>query len=105
MQYPSLFTVQNESVTVADIPPRRTKKLKTEDEAAASEHRDYGREAMLYFKEKILQYGEGIEVPIKSLLGELGFLLDGVKEEYLYWERGASDEKKTRLPSLLSSTS
>jgi len=31
--------------------------------------RDYGREAMVYFRDKMRAYGEGIEVPIKSLLG------------------------------------
>jgi len=39
--------------------------------------RDYGREAMVYFRDKMRAYGEGIEVPIKLL-----FLLDERRRHY-----------------------
>lgn len=64
-QYPSLFTIQNEHVSVAQI-------ATAEDAEAASSGgggRDYQHQAMLYFKEKLKAYGTDIEVPIKSLLG------------------------------------
>jgi exonuclease 3'-5' domain-containing protein 1 len=33
--------------------------------------RDYAQEAVEYFSNKLMQYGPGTEVPIKSLLGNL----------------------------------
>jgi len=62
-QYPSLFTVDGEWVTVAT-----TKQTGGKDKNGQAD-RDYVAEAVEYFKHKLRQYGPGTEVPIKSLLG------------------------------------
>ena len=65
--YPSLFSIQNDYVSIAEI----IRHSKEEDSSSPGKNgsRDYFHEAMLYFKDKLKQYGEDIEVPIKSLLG------------------------------------
>lgn len=63
LEYPSLFAVQDDQVSVAKV------SVADDADGAGGPKRDYGHEAMLYFKDKLVQYGEGIEVPIKSLLG------------------------------------
>jgi len=62
-QYPSLFTVDGEWVTVTQT----NKGGRNEGDSPAE--RDYVNEAVEYFKNKLRQYGAGTEVPIKSLLG------------------------------------
>lgn len=64
-QYPSLFCIEDESVSIAQIVPSSS----SSSSPSAQGETDYGHKAMLYFKDKLKQYGEGIEVPIKSLLG------------------------------------
>lgn len=41
----------------------------SEDESGFGGRRDYIKEAKDYFKNKMLQYGIGVEVPVRSLLG------------------------------------
>ncbi|KAL0277827.1 UNVERIFIED_CONTAM: hypothetical protein PYX00_004976 [Menopon gallinae] len=64
-QYPSIFAIQGDFVDVNNFASLRR------DFACSTEttKRDYAREAVEYFREKLLQYGPGTEVPIKSLLG------------------------------------
>jgi len=61
-QYPSLFTVDGEWVSI-------TQTIKVPGTAASPADRDYVNEAVDYFRNKLRQYGAGTEVPIKSLLG------------------------------------
>lgn len=61
MQYPALFQVDGEYVNVNNYQHR--------DEGAVAGRKDYIQEAREYFSHKLLQYGVGTEVPIKSLLG------------------------------------
>ncbi len=68
-QYPALFSVGDDIVSVAKIPTTSVLRQETATVDCDDGERDYGYEAMLYFKQKLRQYGEGIEVPIKSLLG------------------------------------
>jgi len=63
LQYPSLFSLEGEWVTVA-----QAQKVGSSEGDSPSE-RDYVIEALEYFKDKLRQYGAGTEVPIKSLLG------------------------------------
>lgn len=60
LQYPALFMVDGEYVNVNSFQHR--------DENTAG-RKDYIQEAREYFSQKLLQYGVGTEVPIKSLLG------------------------------------
>jgi exonuclease 3'-5' domain-containing protein 1 len=60
MQYPSLFLVDGEYVNVNDFQLR---------DKGVINSKDYIQEAKEYFIHKLLQYGAGTEVPIKSLLG------------------------------------
>ena len=60
-QYPSLFVIENENVSVASI-----KQLQN---VSSSNQQDYGFQARDYFKSKLREYGEGIVVPLKCLLG------------------------------------
>lgn len=60
LQYPSLFLVDGEYVNVNDFQLRDKGIMNT---------KDYIQEAKEYFIHKLLQYGAGTEVPIKSLLG------------------------------------
>jgi len=62
-QYPSLFTVDGEWVSIT-----QTIKM-TGNGGGGPGERDYANEAIDYFKNKLRQYGAGTEVPIKSLLG------------------------------------
>lgn len=39
------------------------------DDGSCGGKRDYIKEAKDYFKNKMLQYGIGVEVPVRSLLG------------------------------------
>ena len=64
-QYPSLFAIADETVSVARIAPAAGPDWGSRDGSEP----DYGHRAMVYFKEKLRAYGEGIEVPIRSLLG------------------------------------
>lgn len=64
-QYPSLFSIDGDFVDVnafATLPSVNSK-------YANKSTRDYAKEAVDYFRDKLLQYGAGTEVPIKSLLG------------------------------------
>lgn len=61
-QYPSLFTVDGEWVSI-------TQTIKVAGNTGSPADRDYVNEAVDYFKNKLRQYGAGTEVPIKSLLG------------------------------------
>lgn len=64
-QYPSLFVVDGDVVSV------NTYQAVVEPDTGATiqNTRDYAREAVEYFTNKLIQYGAGAEVPIKSLLG------------------------------------
>lgn len=64
-QYPILFLINGDYVTVNTFQPV------VEEDAGVkiSNKRDYAREAVEYFTNKLMQYGAGTEVPIKSLLG------------------------------------
>lgn len=67
-QYPSLFSIDGDYVFVnvfaapADIQQDTGLKY-------VGGKRDYAQEAVEYFSKKLMQYGPGTEVPIKSLLG------------------------------------
>ena len=63
-QYPALFLIDGEYVSVNTFQP-----IVEEESGNKSGKRDYAREAVEYFTNKLLQYGVGTEVPIKSLLG------------------------------------
>ena len=67
-QYPSLFSIDGDYVYVnAFAAPADTQQdlgLKY-----VGGKRDYAQEAVEYFSNKLMQYGPGTEVPIKSLLG------------------------------------
>lgn len=63
-QYPALFLIDGEYVSVNTFQP-----VVEEESGSKSGKRDYAREAVEYFTNKLLQYGVGTEVPIKSLLG------------------------------------
>lgn len=63
-QYPALFLIDGDYVSVNTFQP-----VVEEDSGSKVGKRDYAREAVEYFTNKLLQYGVGTEVPIKSLLG------------------------------------
>lgn len=65
-QYPTLFVIDGDYVSVNTFQP-----VVEDDDAGLSKtnKRDYAREAVEYFTNKLMQYGAGTEVPIKSLLG------------------------------------
>lgn len=63
-QYPSLFTVDGDHVHVNAF-----NSTPSNASQGDSSKRDYAKEAVDYFVNKLLQYGAGTEVPIKSLLG------------------------------------
>ncbi|KAK3932059.1 Egalitarian protein-like protein [Frankliniella fusca] len=63
-QYPSLFTVEGDHVHVNAF-----NSAPSNSEDGDRSKRDYAKEAVDYFVNKLLQYGAGTEVPIKSLLG------------------------------------
>lgn len=64
-QYPALFTVEGDFVYVNSYTVATADTTNTNQ----SGKRDYAKEAVEYFSVKLRQYGEGTEVPIKSLLG------------------------------------
>ncbi|KAF5294367.1 hypothetical protein FQR65_LT10820 [Abscondita terminalis] len=59
LQYPSLFAIDGDYVNINTFPSRDKQTNK----------KDYADQAVEYFSEKLAQYGEGTEVPIRSLLG------------------------------------
>lgn len=63
-QYPSLFTVDGDHVHVNAF-----NSTPSDSVDGDRSKRDYAKEAVDYFVNKLLQYGAGTEVPIKSLLG------------------------------------
>lgn len=60
-QYPALFSIDGDYVDINTFQKHAN--------AGASSNNDYIEEAKEYFASKMVQYGEGTEVPIKSLLG------------------------------------
>lgn len=64
-QYPALFLIDGDYVSVNTFQPI----VEEESGSKSPIKRDYAREAVEYFTNKLVQYGMGIEVPIKSLLG------------------------------------
>lgn len=67
-QYPSLFVIDGDYVYVSaysSVPVAEEGGCKYTEQ----KKRDYAAEAVEYFRDKMLQYGVGTEVPIKSLLG------------------------------------
>ncbi|XP_059471090.1 egalitarian protein homolog [Neocloeon triangulifer] len=67
-QYPSLFTINGDFVHVNQFTGQSTGNG-TEGGQRGVRERDYAQEAVEYFSGKLLQYGPGTEVPIRSLLG------------------------------------
>lgn len=61
-QYPSLFAIEGEYVNVNMF-------QSANDCSRNGGGKDYTAQAVEYFSEKLAQYGEGTEVPIRSLLG------------------------------------
>ncbi|XP_072934656.1 egalitarian protein homolog [Epargyreus clarus] len=61
-QYPALFSIDGDYVDINTYQRHLSG-------AGASSNNDYIEEAKEYFASKMIQYGEGTEVPIKSLLG------------------------------------
>jgi exonuclease 3'-5' domain-containing protein 1 len=64
-QYPALFEIDGDYVCVNTYQPV----VEEDDGTKLSKKRDYAQEAVEYFTNKLMQYGVGTEVPIKSLLG------------------------------------
>ncbi|XP_055619863.1 uncharacterized protein LOC129764624 isoform X2 [Toxorhynchites rutilus septentrionalis] len=62
-QYPALFEINGDFVHINSYTSSNV------DDSSISGKRDYIQEAKDYFKHKLLQYGKGTEVPIRSLLG------------------------------------
>lgn len=56
--YPSIFTVDNENVSYTCTSVVKEKP-----------NMDYNSQAVEYFRSRLIQYGIGVQVPIKSLLG------------------------------------
>ncbi|XP_041971580.1 egalitarian protein homolog [Aricia agestis] len=61
-QYPALFSIDGDYVDINTF-------QRHPSGAGVSSNSDYIEEAKEYFASKMVQYGEGTEVPIKSLLG------------------------------------
>ncbi|KAK9294308.1 hypothetical protein QLX08_011054 [Tetragonisca angustula] len=64
-QYPMLFIINGDYVSVNTF----QQIVEEENGCKLGGKRDYAREAVEYFTNKLMQYGVGTEVPIKSLLG------------------------------------
>lgn len=64
LQYPALFVVDGNHVNVNCYQTHAS-----EGKGVGATKNDYIQEAKDYFAQKLLQYGAGTEVPIKSLLG------------------------------------
>lgn len=62
-QYPALFEINGDFVHINSYTSSSV------DDSSIAGKRDYIQEAKDYFKHKLLQYGKGTEVPIRSLLG------------------------------------
>ncbi|XP_065370566.1 uncharacterized protein egl [Calliphora vicina] len=62
-QYPSIFLVDGDYVQV------NCYQHSSSDDGSYGGRRDYIKEAKDYFKNKLLQYGVSVEVPVRSLLG------------------------------------
>ena len=68
-QYPSLFAIDGDYVFVHGSHNIAKDESGADGVKSAAGKRDYAKEAVDYFRNKLLQYGPGTEVPIKSLLG------------------------------------
>lgn len=68
-QYPSLFAIDGDYVFVHGSHNIAKDESGADGANSAAGKRDYAKEAVDYFCNKLLQYGPGTEVPIKSLLG------------------------------------
>ncbi|XP_071450469.1 egalitarian protein homolog [Hetaerina americana] len=75
-QHPSLFYICGDYVRVntfehpgADVNGSGDSDTPVDSNRVGGRRRDYAKEAVDYFSEKLLQYGVGTQVPIKSLLG------------------------------------
>ncbi|XP_026472545.1 egalitarian protein homolog isoform X2 [Ctenocephalides felis] len=64
-QYPALFIINGDYVHVNPY----QKVITENDEGTSGPKKDYIQEAKEYFSNKLIPYGPGTEVPIKSLLG------------------------------------
>lgn len=62
-QYPAIFVIDGDHVLVNSF------EKSASNDMLGGGTRDYIQESKDYFKHKLLQYGIGTEVPIKSLLG------------------------------------
>lgn len=62
-QYPAIFVIDGDHVLVNSF------EKSASNDVIGGGTRDYIQESKDYFKHKLLQYGIGTEVPIKSLLG------------------------------------
>lgn len=62
-QYPAIFIIDGDHVLVNSF------EKSSSNDMFGGGTRDYIQESKDYFKHKLLQYGIGTEVPIKSLLG------------------------------------
>ena len=73
LQYPSLFTINGEQVSITQSKNFGGHKNGNEGSTDGNDENDggrnYNREAIEYFKSRLKAYGPGTEVPIKSLLG------------------------------------
>lgn len=65
-QYPALFTISGDFVHVNQFTGGA---VDSESPNTRVRERDYAKEAVEYFSSKLIQYGVGTEVPIRSLLG------------------------------------
>lgn len=61
--YPSIFKIEGDVVMYKETG------FNCGEELDIDEKGDYGKEAVEYFRERLIQYGVGVYVPIKSLLG------------------------------------
>lgn len=68
-QYPALFSIDGDHVYVNSFSSASDEKEFKGGIKYTSGKRDYAQEAVQYFCNKLMQYGVGTEVPIKSLLG------------------------------------
>ncbi|XP_011499413.1 PREDICTED: uncharacterized protein LOC105363426 [Ceratosolen solmsi marchali] len=64
-QYPALFEIDGDYVCINTYQPV----VEEDDGTKLNKKRNYAQEAVEYFTNKLMQYGVGTEVPIKSLLG------------------------------------
>ena len=72
MQYPSLFTINGEQVSITQsgkFGGNGNAGGGSDGQEGQEVGRNYNKEAIEYFKNRLKAYGPGTEVPIKSLLG------------------------------------